>query len=285
MMAGRRMDVNSGGRNHHAPGCVATDVKPNQPSRTGPASPPRSQAQSAARLASLHKTAAKEFRRRQRADRRSTTKRPGGSRPWWRSVLLVLALALLPFLALVRVSVWSYAAFGAPTWLALGAGALLTLIIVGIYGAGISARLTGRARVRLIFTRIALPITIVYCGYALLYLSGANAKSEHVRTYYTSLHPIFRLALSTAILFDGDLVVTDVRRIPSDYVAMGLPVREASLHYRQADGYVHAVDLRTMGRPAWRTGATTLYFRLMGLRTLRHVGTADHLHVSLPVRE
>ena len=100
-----------------------------------------------------------------------------------------------------------------------------------------------------------------------------------------SVSAIFRLALSTAVLFDRDLVVTDVRRIPSDYVAMGLPVREASLHYRQADGYVHAVDLRTIGRPAWRTSTTVLYFRLMGLRTLRHVGTADHLHVSLPMRE
>ncbi|MCH8920794.1 MAG: hypothetical protein IIA23_08850 [Chloroflexi bacterium] len=85
---------------------------------------------------------------------------------------------------------------------------------------------------------------------------------------------------SRAILFDRDLVVTDVRRIPSDYVAMGLPAREASLHYHQADGYVHAVDIRTIDRPAWRTGATALYFRFMGLRTLRHVGTADHLHVS-----
>ena len=285
MMAGRGTDVNSGARNRRSHEFVATDMKPDHPPRTGPPSPPRSAAESDARLASLKKTTAKEFRRQQRAQRRSTTERPGERRPWWRSVLLVLALGLLPFLALVRVSVWSYSSFGAPTWLALGAGALLTLVIVGVYGARISARLTGKARVRLAFTHVALPITLVYCGYALLYLSSANAKSEAVRTYYTSLHPVFRLALSTAILFDRDLVVTDVRRIPSDYVAMGLPVREASLHYRQADGYVHAVDLRTVGRPAWRTGATVLYFRLMGLRTLRHVGTADHLHVSLPMRE
>ncbi len=272
-------------RNPRGPGFVTTGVKPLHPPRAGPASPPRSPAESDARLASLKKTTAKEFRRRQRTERRSTTERPGQKRPWWRSVILVIALAVLPFLVLVRASVWSYATFGAPTWVALGSGAFLTLVLVGVYGAGISARLTGRARVRLMFTRIALPITIAYCGYALLYLSSANAKSDAVKTYYTSLHPIFRLALSTAILFDRDLVVTDVRRIPSDYVAMGLPVREASLHYHQADGYVHAVDIRTIDRPAWRTGATALYFRFMGLRTLRHVGTADHLHVSLPMRE
>ena len=285
MMAGPGLYVNSGSRNRHGPGFVATDMKPDHPPITGPAPRPRSQAESAARLTSLKKTAAREFRRQQRSERRSTPERSRGKRPWWRSVILILALALLPFLVLVRVSVWSYASFGAPTWLALGAGALFTLAIVGVYGVRISARLTGKARVRLAFTHVALPITLVYCGYALVYLSSANAKSDAVKTYYTSLHPIFRLALSTAILFDRDLVVTDVRRIPSDYVAMGLPVSEASLHYRQADGYVHAVDIRTIGRPAWRTGATALYFRFMGLRTLRHVGTADHLHVSLPMRE
>jgi len=285
MMAAPGMDVNSGGRNRHSPGFVAMDVKPDYPPRTGSASPPRSEAESAARMASLQKATAKEFRRQQRAERRSTSERSRGRRPWWRSVILVLALALLPFLALVRVSVWSYASYGAPTWLALGVGALLTLVIVGLYGARISARLTGKARIRLAFTHVALPITLVYCGYALVYLSSTNAKSEAVRAYYTSLHPIFRLALSTAVLFDGDLVVTDVRRIPSDYVAMGLPVYEASLHFKQSDGYVHAVDLRTLGRPQWRTTILTGYFRLMGFRTLRHVGTADHLHVSLPMRD
>ena len=196
MMAGRGMDVNSGGRNRHAPGCVATDVNPDHPPRAGPASPPRSQAESAARLASLHQAAAKEFRRQQRADRRSITKRPGGRRPWWRSVLLVLALALLPFVALVRMSVWSYEAFGAPTWLALGAGALFTLVIVAVYGARISARLTGKARVRLAFTHVALPITLVYFGYALVYLSSANAKSEAVATWSSPTSEGFRPTMS-----------------------------------------------------------------------------------------
>jgi len=235
-------------------------------------------------MASLQKAAAKEFRRQQRAEHRSSPERQRDRRSWWRTVLLVLALALLPFLTLVRVSVWAYLSFGAPTWLALAAGALLTLVIVGLYGTRISARLTGKARFRLAFTHVALPITLVYCAYALVYLSSTNAKSETVRTYYTSLHPIFRLALSTAILFDSDLVVTDVQRIPSDYVAMGLPVYEASLHFKQSDGYVHAVDLRTVGRPPWRTALLTGYFRLMGFRTLRHIGTADHLHVSLRMR-
>jgi hypothetical protein len=62
-----------------------------------------------------------------------------------------------------------------------------------------------------------------------------------------------------------------------------LPVFEASLHFRQRDGYVHAMDLRTIGRGAVRNWTTAVYFRVLGFRTLRHVGTADHLHVSLPL--
>ena len=72
------------------------------------------------------------------------------------------------------------------------------------------------------------------------------------------------------------------RRDPGDYVAMGLTPMEASDHYRQSDGYVHALDLRTRGRPAWRNQVGEWSFRLMGFRVLRHVGTADHLHISLP---
>jgi hypothetical protein len=64
---------------------------------------------------------------------------------------------------------------------------------------------------------------------------------------------------------------------------MGLPPYERSLHLRQDDGYAHAVDLRTAGRSEWRNFLMRSYYRLMGFRTLRHVGTADHLHVSLPL--
>jgi hypothetical protein len=32
-----------------------------------------------------------------------------------------------------------------------------------------------------------------------------------------------------------------------------------------------------------RNGLVRLYFEALGFRTLRHVGTADHLHVALPL--
>jgi hypothetical protein len=64
---------------------------------------------------------------------------------------------------------------------------------------------------------------------------------------------------------------------------MGLPVRDQSLHYPQKSGYVHAVDIRTKGRPEWKNKLTEMTFELFGMSTLRHVGTADHLHISLPL--
>lgn len=58
-------------------------------------------------------------------------------------------------------------------------------------------------------------------------------------------------------------------------------MKEASLHFPQDDGWVHAVDLRTTGRPEWRNRALEMAFWVFGFHSLRHVGTADHLHVSL----
>lgn len=193
-----------------------------------------------------------------------------------------VAIVVLPFLVLLRSSVYLYQDRGIPTWLALAAGVALTLGVVTAYGAWISKRLTGKARVALITKWVALPLVLFYCGYSLLYLARVNAKTEGVREYYTSVHPLLRIAVSTLILIDDEIVITDLGRTPADYIAMGLRVNEASLHYRLDGGYVHAMDLRTIGRSAVRNRFTQTYFRLLGFRTLRHVGTADHLHVSLP---
>ena len=65
---------------------------------------------------------------------------------------------------------------------------------------------------------------------------------------------------------------------------MGLSANDGSLHYRQHDGYTHAADLRTVGRGAVQNRLVQLYFWSMGFGTLRHAGTADHLHVELRVR-
>lgn len=196
----------------------------------------------------------------------------------------VLVVALLPFVALVRTAVFLYDHERAPAALAILGGVACTTAVVTLYGVWLSHRLTGRMRFSMIARRIALPVAVAYSAYALLYLSSANVKSEQVRAYYRSLHPLLRVGLSTVILADRDLVVTDLARRQSDYGAMGLPVNDGSLHYLQADGYSHAVDLRTAGRGEVTNRLVQLYFWSMGFSTLRHVGTADHLHVELPSR-
>jgi hypothetical protein len=197
---------------------------------------------------------------------------------------MALLVALLPFLVLVKVAVFLYGREDYSTALALAGGTACTAAIVTAYAALVWHRLTGRVRLALVARRFALPLVVAYCGYALIYLSSANAKSERVRAYYAALHPLLRVALSTLIIADRDLVVTDLARGPEDYTAMGLAPNDGSLHYVQHDGYAHAADLRTAGRSELKNALVRVYFWGMGFTTLRHVGTGDHLHVELPVR-
>jgi hypothetical protein len=193
-------------------------------------------------------------------------------------------VAVLPFLVLVRVAVFLYEREGYSTAFALTGGTACTAAVVTAYAAWVWHRLTGRVRLALVARRIALPLALAYCAYALIYFSSANAKSERVRAYYASLHPLLRVALSTLILADRDLVVTDLARGPEDYAGMGLAPNDGSLHHVQLDGYAHAADLRTAGRSEFKNRLVQAYFWSMGFTTLRHVGTGDHLHVELPVR-
>jgi hypothetical protein len=208
--------------------------------------------------------------------------------PWVVEVVRFAAktvlVAVLPFFALVRVAVFLYEREGWPTAVALAGGAVCTAAVVTAYGAWVWHRLTGHVRLALVARRVALPFVVAYCVYTLVYLSSANAKSERVRAYYASLHPLLRVGLSTLIVFDREAVITDLARRPEDYPAMGLPINDGTLHYVQRDGYAHAADLRTAGRGFLRNRLVQLYLWSMGFSTLRHVGTADHLHVELPVR-
>jgi len=163
------------------------------------------------------------------------------------------------------------------------AALLLTALVLLIYTAWVSKRLAGKARLPGAVTKTVFAVVGAYCLYALIYLSSLNVKGAELRQEYRSLHPLLRLATSTFILVDRDLMITDVEREARDYARMGLPFYEHSLHLVQEDGYAHAVDLRTIGRSEWRNILLLAYFRAMGFRTLRHVGTADHLHLSLPL--
>jgi hypothetical protein len=219
-------------------------------------------------------------------ERAEVTARPkrsfrGAAAVWSLRAGLLLAVLVLPFWVLVGSSVLLYRNYGVPTWLAMLAGVLLTALILLVYAAWVAKKVSGSVRVPGFLWKTIVAVVGAYCLYALIYLSSVNVKGGVEDTSH-SLHPLLRVATSTFILVDSDLVITDMEREPEDYARMGLPLYERSLHFEQADGYAHAVDLRTAGRSEWRNFTMRAYFRLMGFRTVRHVGTADHLHVSLP---
>ena len=200
-----------------------------------------------------------------------------------RASLKALAVVALPFLVYVRSAVWLYR-HGAHPWIAILVAALITCGIVSGFVILIAHRFRRRARVPTVAKWAAVPVVFTWCVYAAFYLSRVNVKSDDVRAYYSSVNPILRVALSTIVLVDPDLVVTDMGRVRADYRRMGLKVNDHTKHYVQPDGWVHAVDLRTRGRGVIRNGLVQFYFWSMGFSTLRHVGTADHLHVQLASR-
>ena len=223
----------------------------------------------------LESALAQDFRAKIRGDERA---------PWWIWPLRLLVLGLwilVPFVILVGGSVWIYRVHAVHAWIALSLAGLVAAAVLTLFAGKISAGLTGKRRLKFVGIWLAAPSVLVYSLYVLLVLSQANAKTDEIREYYRTVHPLLRVALGTAILGDDEFVLTDALRAPEDYAAMGLPVLETSLHFVQSDGYAHAVDVRTNGRSEWRNGLMSAYFRIMGFNTIRHVGTADHLHISL----
>lgn len=196
----------------------------------------------------------------------------------------IIGLIILPFYLLVRSSVYFNVAQGYSAWIALGGGVFVAILLLLIYMLFLFQKVKNHKRRFKYSVGSAGVMVFGFCLFSLFYLSGVNAKSEEVRDVYRSMHPIMRVAISSVTLADSDLVITDIERVSSDYKAMGLPVNPNSLHYRQESGYVHAVDLRTRDQSMIRNYLLQFSLEIMGFETLRHVGTADHLHVELTVR-
>ena len=190
-------------------------------------------------------------------------------------------LAVLPFVLLIRGGVFAYHEWGLGTWPSLAVSAAATALLLALYAWAVSRRIGARRGLKRLLTRGAALMGAAYVAYSLVYVAGANAKSDEVRAEYSALHPLLRVAASALILVDPGAVITDAGRTPDFYRRMGLSPIETSLHFEQETGFVHALDLRTVGRAEWRNRAADLAFRAMGFHSLRHVGTADHLHVSL----
>lgn len=212
----------------------------------------------------------------------------GGRRSVRRRVRLFLLLALpgavLPFLLLLRGSVHAHTAWGFGPWPSVLTGLAFATLTLGALVWGALAAVGFPRGFRRVLSRAAIALAAVFVVHGLLHVGVRNVKGDAVRAEYRALHPLLRLGSTVLVLVDRNAVMTDASRVREDYAAMGLPAAETSLHYPQDDGYVHALDLRTLGRPEWRNVLVSTGYRLMGFRTLRHRGTADHLHVSLPPR-
>tara|TARA_R110002124_G_C8970812_1_gene515065 strand:+ start:5562 stop:6302 length:741 start_codon:yes stop_codon:yes gene_type:complete len=197
-------------------------------------------------------------------------------------ILLILALAILPFFLLIKTSIYLNIDKGLNGWVSLLGGIGATISILLLYVILLFRKVENKK----LLVRFSLggvgALVGGFCLYGLFYLSSVNAKSDAVKEVYRSLHPILRVAVATTTLAEGDLVITDIKRTEEDYAKMGLPLNQSSLHFPQEDGYVHAIDLRTKGHSEVRNFLLNNSLKLMGFKTIRHVGTADHLHISLP---
>lgn len=191
---------------------------------------------------------------------------------------------VLPFLLLLRGSVHAHTNWGFGPWPSVLTGMGFATLTLGVLLWAALAVLGFPRGFRRILSRGAVALAVVFVVHGLLHVGVRNVKGDAVQAEYRALHPLLRLGSTVLVLVDREAVVTDARRSPEDYAAMGLSPARASLHYPQDDGYVHALDLRTRGRPEWRNVIVEVGYRLMGFSTLRHEGTADHLHVSLPAR-
>ena len=203
---------------------------------------------------------------------------------WLFKLLSVLFLLTLPFILLIRGAVFLHINYNLHAWIALVGGMVVTIVLLVIYFSLIYRRITGKlGKLTSLKRRTYVAVLVVagFAGYAIMYISGENVKYPEVKKEYLDLHPILRLGMATIITFNPDVIITDAGRLPEDYRKMGLPTSKRSLHYKQKDGYTHAVDIRTKGYSELRNKTLEYVFRLMGFRTLRHVGTADHLHISL----
>lgn len=207
-------------------------------------------------------------------------------------LLFILALPLfifLPFFLLIRISVFLNVNLDLNAWISLLVGVMACLGLLFFYLQWLRKRILGksnkkeRSASRKWNLRIAMVLLLTFCVYALFFLSSGNAKTRTVQGEYQSSHPILRMAVGAMTLFDREAVVTDLSRVASDYNSMGLAQKKQSLHYVQEDGYVHAADIRVKGRAGWRNWLLKASFWVMGFHAVRHGGSEDHLHISLPL--
>jgi hypothetical protein len=195
-----------------------------------------------------------------------------------------LLFLVLPFIILIRGSVYIHENYEYLPYISLLGGIIITALLLLIYFTIFYSFVFKRIGSGETLKRTALAAFLIvggYCIHGLFFISSNNMKSSSLSKELTDLHPILRIAVSTIIILDKDLIITDASRVPEDYRKMGLRTKSSSLHYKQKDGYAYALDLRTSSRTEIRNILLRTYFWMMGFNTIRHGGTGDHLHISL----
>ncbi len=200
-------------------------------------------------------------------------------------IIKLILILTLPFIVLVRGSVYIHQNYDPGARLSIIAGVAITAVLLFIYIVVLHSKVSGKVSGSKSIKSKAVVSLLLVVGFAihsLYFISGTNFKNPELKTEIRTLNPILRLAVGTLVMVDREAVITDANRVPEDYRKMGLKTNKSSLHYKQEDGYAYAIDLRVRGKNELRNKLTQWYFDWMGFNTLRHGGTADHLHVSLP---
>jgi len=177
--------------------------------------------------------------------------------------------------------------YGYEPWSALFGGMITASVFLFAYISHIYRRFSRKPEnlsIKRVFY-LAFFVVFIICAKGLWFISGKSFNGAHIRKEFTQLHPILRVAVSTLVNLDDSLIVTDAARQPGDYKKMRLSPKPKSLHYKQGNGFVHAIDLRTRDRSEIRNLLVTGYFKLMGFQTLRHNEAGDHLHISINCHE
>lgn len=199
-------------------------------------------------------------------------------------ILRILLILVFPFFIFLKSAVWCHESYDLPSMINVILAMLVLVIVLLLYlsvGYTYLFRKLGTAesfKQRFIFISILVLVTSFH---VLFFISDSQVKSQELRKEYVQLHPILRLATGVISKVDKELVITDISRSAADYGRMGLSVNENSLHLPQKDGYSYAVDIRTIGKSEFVISALKLYYKALGFKTLRHTGTADHLHISI----
>lgn len=197
----------------------------------------------------------------------------------------LILIFTLPFIVLVRGSLYIHENYNPGARMSIIGGMAITAGIILIYLIVLHSKVSGKVSGSKSLKSKAVISLLLVAGFAvnsLYFISGTNFKNPELKSEIRSLNPILRLAVGTLVMIDKEAVITDTNRVPEDYKRMGLKTNRSSLHYEQEDGYAYAIDLRVRGKSEIRNKLTQWYFDWMGFNTLRHGGSADHLHVSLP---